>query len=206
MNKYLLSTVALAALLAFSFAGDKMKDKGSMAGPKPGDMAPAFSLQDQNGATVSLNELKGKIVVLEWFNNECPFVQKFYKGGHMNQWASTYMGKDVVWLAINSTSGKTIADDKAIATEWKIDRPILSDASGEIGKAYGSKNTPTMYIIDKDGKLAYRGAIDSNSDSSTDSISSSKNYVAQALNEMLAGKPVSEPMTKAYGCSVKYGK
>src|SRR3954454_20359785 len=103
MKKTPLSAVALVALLAFSFAGT---DKTKMAGPKPGDLAPAFSLTDQNGQTVTSDQLKGKVVVLEWFNNECPFVQKFYKGGEMNQWASTYMGKDVVWLAVNSTSGK----------------------------------------------------------------------------------------------------
>ena len=200
MKKTLLSTLALVALVAFSFAGDK----ANMAGPKPGDMAPAFSLTDQNGQTVTSDQLKGKVVVLEWFNNECPFVQKFYKGGEMNQWASTYMGKDVVWLAVNSTSGKTVADNKTIASEWKIQRPILSDASGEVGKAYGSKNTPTMYIIDKDGKIAYRGAIDNKNDPNPATIKDAKNYVAQALDEILAGKPVSEPMTKAYGCSVKY--
>ncbi|MBC8106498.1 MAG: redoxin domain-containing protein [Anaerolineae bacterium] len=203
MKKTLLSTLALVALVAFSFAGDKAKDK-SAAGPKPGDMAPAFSLTDQNGQTVTSDQLKGKIVVLEWFNNECPYVVKFYKGGQMNDWASKYHGKDVVWLAINSTSGKTVADNKAISSEWKIQRPILNDAAGEVGKAYGSKNTPTMYIIDKDGKIAYRGAIDNNSDASPSKIDGATNYVAKALDEMLAGKPVSEPMTKAYGCSVKY--
>ena len=201
MKKTLLSTVALVALLAFSFAGDKMKDK---SGPKPGDMAPAFSLTDQNGQTVTSDQLKGKIVVLEWFNNECPFVVKFYKGGHMNQWASTYMGKDVVWLAVNSTNGKAVADNKAVAAEWKIDRPILADTTTEVAKAYGAKNTPTMYIIDKDGKIAYRGAIDNKSVPDSSAIDGAKNYVAQALDEMLAGKPVSEPMTKAYGCNVKY--
>lgn len=203
MKKTLISTLALVALVAFSFAGDKAKDK-SAAGPKPGDMAPAFSLTDQNGQTVTSDQLKGKIVVLEWFNNECPFVQKFYKGGQMNDWASTYQGKDVVWIAINSTSGKTVADNKAISTEWKIQRPILSDASGDVGKAYGSKNTPTMYIIDKDGKIAYRGAIDNKSVPESSAIDGATNYVAKALDEMLAGKPVSEPMTKAYGCPVKY--
>src|SRR3954471_2989466 len=201
MKKALFSTLALVALVAFSFAGDKMKD---MSGPKPGDQAPGFSLTDQNGQTVTNDQLKGKIVVLEWFNNECPYVQKFYKNGQMNEWANTYMGKDVVWLAVNSTSGKTVADNKAISSEWKITRPILSDANGEIGKAYGSKNTPTMYIIDKDGKIAYRGAIDNKSVPDTGAIDGAKNYVAQALDELLAGKPVSEPMTKAYGCNVKY--
>jgi peroxiredoxin len=200
MKKSLLSTLALVAVVAFSFAaGDK--DKGK-SGPKPGDAAPGFSLQDQNGQTVSLDQLKGKVVVLEWFNNECPFVQKFYKGGHMNQWASSYAGKDVVWLAINSTNGKTNADNKAIAGEWKMDRLILNDSTGQVGHAYGSKNTPTMYVIDKDGKIAYRGAIDNGNPSS--SVDGAKNYVAQALDELMAGKPVSEPLTKAYGCSVKY--
>ncbi len=207
MKKHLFTTLALAGMLAFAFAGGDKGDKSKkMAGPTPGDVAPSFALQDQNGQTHSLEQYKGKTVVLEWFNNECPYVVKFYQKGHMNQWASSYGGKDVVWLAINSTSGKTSADNKAIAGEWKIDRPILNDSTGEIGKAYGSRNTPTMYIIDKDGKIAYRGAIDNNGDASTDVIASSTNYVAKALDEIAAGKPVSEPMTKAYGCSVKYAK
>ena len=205
MKQWILSTTALVALLAFALGGDK-KGKDGMAGPAPGDQAPAFSLQDQNGSTVSLDNFKGKIVVLEWFNNECPFVVKHYKNGDMNAVASKYAEKDVVWLAINSTNGKTSKDMMVVATDWKIDRPILLDPTGEIGKAYGSMNTPTMYIIDKEGKLAYRGAIDSNRDSNPDSIKSSKNYVSQALDEMLAGKQVSEPVTRAYGCSVKYAK
>src|SRR3954466_13366003 len=136
MKKFLFSTTALVALIAFSFAADKAKP----AGPTPGEAAPAFSLQDQNGKTVSLADLHGKVVVLEWFNNECPFVIKHYKNGDMNKLASKYMAKDVVWLAINSTDGKTAADDKAIAGEWKIERPILSDTTGAVGQSYGSKN------------------------------------------------------------------
>jgi peroxiredoxin len=201
MKKWLFSTTALVALLAFTVAGDKNK---GMSGPHAGDMAPAFALQDQDGKNVSLADFSGKIVVIEWFNNECPFVIKHYKNGDMNALASKYAGKEVVWLAINSTSGKTTADNKTIATEWKIDRPILMDDSGAVGKNYGSKNTPTMYIVDKTGKLAYRGAIDDKNDPNPASIKSSKNYVSQALDEILAGKTVSEPETKAYGCSVKY--
>jgi peroxiredoxin len=193
--------VGVLALSALA-GGDKKK----MQGPVPGDPAPTFALQDQTGKTVSLDELKGKVVVLEWFNEECPYVVKHYKGGHMNQLAAKYADKDVVWLAIDSTNGKSVSNVKAIATEWKIERPILLDGSGQVGKSYGSKNTPTMYIIDKEGKVAYRGAIDSNSDSSTESINGATNYVAQALDELLAGKPVSQPQTKAYGCSVKYAK
>lgn len=201
MKKWMFSTAALLGMVTFALAADKAKT----AGPMPGDQAPAFSLKDQNGKSVSMADMKDKVVVLEWFNDECPFVVKHYKNGDMNKLAQKYAGKEVVWLAINSTNGRTSEDDKAISTKWHIDRPILLDASGEVGKSYGSKNTPTMYII-KDGKIAYRGAIDDKSDSSPESVSSAKNYVAQALDEILAGKPVSEPMTKAYGCSVKYAK
>jgi peroxiredoxin len=200
MNKWLVSSFACLAVVALTMAGEKK----SMQGPTPGDQAPNFSLQDQNGKTVSLNDYKGKIVVLEWFNNECPFVIKQYKTGNMNMLATKFAGDGVVWLAINSTSGKTAADMQKVAGDWKIDRPILLDGEGVVGKEYGSKNTPTMYIIDKNGKLAYRGAIDDHADPNTESISSSKNYVSQALGEILAGKTVSEPMTKAYGCGVKY--
>jgi peroxiredoxin len=187
---------------------DEKKGKGgkALSGPTPGEAAPAFTLQDQNGKSVSLSDQSGKIVVLEWFNNECPYVVKHYKGGHMNKVADKYAEKGVVWLAINSGAGKTADEMKTVASEWKMDRPILLDGSGEVGKAYGATNTPGMYIIDREGKLAYRGAIDSKSDSKTESIDGATNYVAQALDELLAGKTVSEPMTKAYGCSVKYAK
>ena len=197
------SVTALVALLAFCVAGGD-KSKG-VAGPHPGDVAPAFALQDQDGKNISLADYSGKIVVLEWFNNECPFVVKHYKNGDMNALATKYTTEGVVWLAINSTNGKTTADMKTVSNDWKIDRPILLDSSGTVGKSYGSKNTPTMYIIDKTGKLAYRGAIDNKADPNPDSIKSSKNYVSHALDEMLAGKTVSEPETRAYGCSVKYG-
>ncbi|MGH7178407.1 MAG: redoxin domain-containing protein, partial [Tepidisphaeraceae bacterium] len=197
MLKALVSTFAIALSATLLFAGG---DKSKVAGPIPGDAAPTFAAQDQNGSPVNLESLRGKVVVLEWFNNECPYVVKHYKTGHMNDLAGQYADKGVVWLAINSTNGKSAADMKEIAVEWKISRPIVLDSDGSIGKSYGSKNTPTMYIIDKDGKVAYRGAIDSKSDSSSDSIASSTCYVSKALDEILAGKPVSEPMTKAYGC------
>lgn len=208
MKKVLLpvtTLLAVALVSALAFAGGDKKDK-KMAGPKPGDPAPAFALQDQTGRTVSSDELKGKVIVLEWFNDECPYVVKHYKDGHMNKLAEKYMEQGVVWLAIDSTSSHNAEKNKAIAQKWNIDRPILSDASGQVGKAYGSRNTPTMYIVDKEGILVYRGAIDSNSDAETASIAGATNYVAVALDEVLAGKPVSQPETKAYGCSVKYAK
>ena len=205
--KNILSVVGVfvcVAVAALAFADDKGAKSGG--GLRPGDTVPNFSGVDHNGNTVDLESLKGNIVVLEWFNNECPFVVKHYKNGDMNSLADRYKDKGVKWIAVNSTSGKTEQDMKAIASEWNINRPILLDKSGDIGKTFGARNTPAMYIIDKEGKLAYRGAIDDKPDPKPESISSSKNYVSQALDELLAGKPVSQPETKAYGCSVKYGK
>jgi peroxiredoxin len=171
-----------------------------------GQAAPTFSLQDQNGKTINLSDYSWKIVVLEWFNNSCPYVQKFYNGGAMNTLAKKYEEKGVVWLAVNSTKERSVSDNKAISEKWSINRPILSDASGATGRAYGAKTTPNMYIIDKAGNLAYQGAIDSIPTDEPADIEKATNYVAQALDELLEGKPVSKAETKPYGCSVKYAK
>ena len=192
------SLIALALMVTASFTGF------ARAEAKVGEAAPSFSLQDQNGKTVSLEDFKGKVVVLEWFNDECPFVVKHYKTGNMNSVASKYAGKDVVWIAINSTKTTTNEKNKEIAGKWSIDRPILNDADGTTGKAYDAKTTPDMFVIGKDGKLLYKGAIDSVKDTETDSIAGATNYVAKALDEILADTAVSQPETKPYGCSVKY--
>ena len=142
-----------------------------------------------------------KIVVLEWFNEDCPIVQGHYAGDKMNKLAGKYKEKDVVWLAINSTYGKTNETNKKAATAWKMDRPILNDAPGKVGHAYGASNTPGMYVINKQGIIAYMGAID---DNSVGTKKEPKNYVAQALDQLLAGQTITEPQTKQYGCSVKY--
>ena len=173
------------------------------AAVKVGDAAPSFTLQDQDGKTHSLSDFAGKVVVLEWFNDQCPYVKKHYKEGHMNKLAEQYKAKGVVWLAINSSDFTTNEKNKEIAGKWTIDRPILNDASGETGKAYGAKTTPDMFVIGTDGKVLYKGAIDSNSDSETSSIASSENYVAKALDEVLDNKYVTKTESKPYGCSVK---
>jgi peroxiredoxin len=193
------STLVLAALLMTHAVADQKP-----AGPVIGAPAPEFSLPDQSGKTINLADFSGKIVVLEWFNNECPFVQKQYKTNAMNKLASKYMDKGVVWLAINSTNGKTNADNKAAAADWNMQRPILNDSAGKVGHAYDSLNTPTMYIIDKSGNLAYWGAIDNRPTPDPADINGATNYVQKALDEMLAGQSVSEPKTKPYGCGVKY--
>jgi peroxiredoxin len=194
------AALALVAMIGISYAGE------CQGGAQVGSAAPGFSLQDQNGNSVSLEQFKGKIVVLEWFNNECPFVVKFYKNGDMNKWAAAYAEKGVVWLAINSTNGKTNEDNASIAGEWGIERPILNDSEGTIGHAYGAKTTPHMYVVNADGVLVYMGAIDSVKSTDSDDIADATNHVAAALDELLAGTSVSVSETNSYGCSVKYKK
>ena len=190
--------LAALAMLAMMVSVARAEDKQL----KPGDVAPAFSLQDQNGKTVSLADLKGKTVVLEWFNEDCPIWRRTYEQDIIPKTFSKHKD-EVVWLAINSTQKKTNESNKAAAAKFKIDRPILNDADGTVGHAYAAKNTPQMFIIDKEGKIAYNGGIDNDPQGEkTEKI----NYVSKALAEMAAGKPVSEPMTTPYGCSVKYAK
>ena len=201
---------ALALALAFTsysaLADHHGGDKDKAAATTIGKAAPDFSLQDQNGKTVKLSDYKGKVVVLEWFNQGCPYVVRHYKAKTMTSTADKYKGQDVVWLAINTTAGKTAEDNKTSAEAWGISYPILSDTTSSVAQAYGAKTTPHMFVIDKEGKLVYNGAIDD--DSSEDGAKGDKatNHVAKALDEVLAGKPVSVTETKPYGCGVKYQK
>lgn len=187
-------------------AQDGKKDvKKAKAELKIGEKAPEFSLKDTEGKEHSLSSLSGKIVVLEWFNPDCPFVVKQHeKTSVMADLVKKY-GDKVTFLAINSSApgkqGSGTERNSKAKTDWKIDFPILLDETGEVGKAYQSKNTPTMYIVDAKGNLAYWGAID---DDSGAEKAGKTNYVAKALDELLAGKPVSQSKTKPYGCNVKY--
>ena len=190
--------------------GDKA-DKGtktdSTMGVKVGDMAPAFSLTDTDGKTVSLEQFKGKVVVLEWFNPECPFIVMHHKDAQtFNELYQQYNTKGVVFLAINSSAagkegaGKDLNAKKK--TEYKMQYPILLDESGATGHAYGATNTPHCFVIGTDGKIAYAGAIDNyQQDKKHD-----KNYGKMALDNVLAGKAADPASTKPYGCGVKYGK
>lgn len=186
-------------------------DKNQAATVKVGDTAPDFKLTDTDGKEHSLAELtkSGKIVVIQWFNAECPFVKKHYgdAGNTFNDIHTKYSSKDVVLVAINSNAdGMPGSGQKLNAqykTDWKIEYPILLDPTGETGRAYGAKNTPAMYIVGKDGKLAYTGAIDD--DTGADKPGKT-NYVTNALDQLLAGETVSTSSTRPYGCSVKYKK
>src|SRR6516162_2490668 len=178
--------------------------------PPVGAAAPDFSLFDTSGKAHSLSEYKGKYVVLEWFNPECPFVKKHYGGGNMQKLQGEYTGRGVVWLTINSNApgsqgSLTPEEAEKITTAWKTHQTaLLLDPEGKAGHAYGAKNTPDMVIINPEGKIAYEGAIDSKATPNPADIPSSTNYVKAALDESLAGKPVTTPQTKPYGCHVTY--
>jgi peroxiredoxin len=199
---------ATTAVAAVALLGAAMFTSFAHAAPVAakatvGSTAPSFSLQDENGKTVSLTDYSGKIVVLEWTNPECPFVKRHYAAKTMTTLANEYKSKDVIWLAINSTGDSDNAGNKAWITENGLGYPILNDSAGEVGHAYGAKSTPDMFIINKDGKLVYSGAID-NDPAGTMAASARINYVKVALDEVLAGSAVSTPETKSYGCAVHY--
>lgn len=183
---------------------------GALAQAVVNQPAPAFSVQDASGKTVSLTDFKGKHVVLEWVNPGCPFVQKHYNSGNMPVTQKDAVAKGVVWLSVSSTA-KDTSDYKSPAElgAWQksvsaVPTATLMDTDGKVGKAYGARTTPHMYIVDPQGKLIYAGAIDSKPSANPADIKVATNYVGQALNEALAGKPVSQASTTPYGCSVKY--
>jgi peroxiredoxin len=177
---------------------------------KVGDPAPAFSLVDTNGREHALGDFKGRIVVLEWFNHDCPFVKKHYDSGNMPGLQSRYTGKDVVWLSINSSApGKQGNYPPEKANELSSEKKsaatyVLLDPEGTVGRLYGAKTTPHMYVIDGAGVLRYEGAIDSVSSTDKDDIAGATNYVAAAVDALKGGKPVDPSVTQAYGCAVKY--
>lgn len=166
---------------------------------KVGAKAPEFTLKDHAGKEHKLSDYKGKTVVLEWFNPGCPYVVRHYESKTMKNLAEQYGTKDVVWLAVNT--GGDPQQMKTFAEHNKLPYPVLIDKDGQTAKAYGAKTTPHMFVIDRKGNLAYAGAIDNdpNGENSADRV----NYVAKALNELAAGKAVSTPETKSYGCGVK---
>jgi peroxiredoxin len=174
-----------------------------------GDAAPGFTLTDVDGNAVSLSDFKGKTVVLEWINPGCPFVRKFYTNGDMGKFQKKAAEMGVVWLAINSTSNShgdflTPSASKSWAGEHGFAATWLMDSNGAVGKAYGARTTPHMFIINGDGKVVYQGAIDSMRDADPASVSLATNYVMDALKALDAGKEIAETQTRPYGCSVKY--
>jgi len=178
--------------------------------PEINKAAPGFTALDADGEKVSLEQFKGKTVILEWTNHDCPFVRKHYGSGNMQSLQKKYTGDDAVWLTvISSAKGKQgyVSGEKANKLSKDRDAApthVLLDSTGEVGKLYGAKTTPHMYIIDEKGMLRYMGAIDSVRSADPDDIPDAINYVTQAMTELASGKSVSKPVTSAYGCSVKY--
>ena len=201
MKTKLLTTLLTFAASTALFAADS---------PAVGTNAPDFSVTDSKGKTQSVSQYKGKYVVLEWFNPDCPFVKKHYGGGNMQKLQEEFTGKGVVWLSIDSSApgkeGHLTAEqaEKKIA-EWKTKQTALVlDPDGKAGQTYGAKNTPHMFVINPEGKVIYEGAIDSKASANAADIANSTNYVKVALEESMGGKPVTTANTKPYGCSVKY--
>jgi peroxiredoxin len=193
----------LAILVASTviFYGCQSKESNNKS--ETGKTALEFKLTNYDGKAIGLSYYKGKIVVLEWFNYECPFVKYHYeKAKTMTTLANKYKDKNVVWLAINSTGHLVAEKNKDFAGKHEISYPILDDRSGKTGRAYGAKTTPHMFIIDTEGKIVYSGAIDNSP------LGKKKegmtNYIDKALTEFTTGKTISISNTEPYGCSVKY--
>ena len=177
---------------------------------KVGEPAPALAATATSGQSVTLAAHRGKIVVLEWTNHDCPYVRKHYESGNMQALQKEITGEGVVWLTIISSSPGTQgyvtgrqADDLTVSRKASP-TAVLLDPSGIVGRAYGATNTPHMYIIDKAGLLVYAGAIDDRPTTRRADIQGAHNYVRAALDDMAAGRAVQTPVTRAYGCTVKY--
>jgi len=176
-----------------------------------GQAAPDFSLEDLGGKVVKLSDLRGRVVVLEWFNPGCPFVRASHTRGTLVGEATRQISKGVLWFAVNSAApgkqGFGVDANRAAAREYHMNYPVLLDESGAVGKAFGATNTPGMFVIDREGRLVYRGAIDNSPDGERDAPEGGVlvDYVASALEDLAAGRPVRYSETPQYGCSVKYG-
>ena len=201
MKKIAVFALAAACLGAAPFA---------LADVAVGQPAPDFTLTDTNGKKHSLSSFKGKYVVLEWNNPDCPFVVKHYNSKNMQALQKAYTGKGVVWLTINSGApGKegvypAVELNKMTQAKGAAPTAYLLDGDGKVGKVYGAKNTPQMFVITPEGKIVYSGAIDSIRSANQADIPKATNYVKAALDSAMAGKPVATPVSQPYGCSVKY--
>jgi peroxiredoxin len=203
MHKLIFAVLCLGALGSLAFTAEA--DQATI-----GQTAPDFTLTGADGKTHALSDYKGKFVVLEWSNPQCPFVHKFYDSGTMQKLQTAETAKGVVWLRINSSAAGMegsqtvvqlaayVRDKHVAATE------SLLDPEGKVGHTYGARTTPHMFVINPKGELIYAGGIDNTPSTDVADIATAKNYVTAALDEAMAGKPVSTPTSQPYGCSVKY--
>ncbi|MEQ8316681.1 MAG: thioredoxin family protein [Phycisphaerales bacterium] len=207
-----IAAMTAATSLSVALAGQdgNMNGQSARQGVTAGEKAPMFTLKDTEGKEHSLKAILAKdstkAVVIEWFNPGCPFVKKHHRNATtMTDLAKEHKNDGVVWIAINSGAegkqGAGIETNKEAIEDFKITYPVLMDMDGKVGKAYGAKRTPEMYVVAKDGTVVYHGAIDSDPSPRT---MGEVNYVAEALKAYMAGETVATPRTQAYGCTVKY--
>ncbi|MDX2288812.1 MAG: thioredoxin family protein [Hyphomicrobiaceae bacterium] len=200
------SLVAIASACALAIAAGPV-----LAAPKVGEPAPQFTGIDSKGKTHSLADFKGKTVVLEWTNHGCPYVVKHYGTGNMQAMQKETTGNGIVWLTVVSSAPGTQGSvspaeaDELTKSRGAAPTAVLLDADGKIGRAYDALTTPHMYVITGDGKLAYAGAIDDKPTTDNADVATAVNYVRNALTQVAAGKPADPAITRAYGCSIKYG-
>jgi peroxiredoxin len=198
---------AFASLAAFAIA---LAPSGAAAQAVVGSPAPAFTATDSHGQSHSLDQYRGKYVVLEWHNQGCPYTKKHYVSGNMQSLQKEWTAKGVAWFTvISSAPGEqgyvTDPQENAYLAQMHADpTAVLMDANGKLGHLYGAKTTPEMYVIDPNGRLIYEGAIDDRPTPDTSDIKGADNYLSDALTESMAGKPVLKSYTRPYGCSVKY--
>jgi peroxiredoxin len=199
-----------SAAAALAFAGLALQATVASAAPEVGKPAPAFAATDIDGNPVNLAKLRGKTVVLEWTNNECPYVEKHYGSGNMQSLQRDATKDGVVWIQVISSAkneqGWVDAKGAAELTKTRNAAPSTTvlDESGKIGRAYEARTTPHMFVIDPEGTLVYMGGIDDKPTTRTADIATAKNYVRAALDAVKAGKPVATPVSRPYGCSIKY--
>lgn len=207
MNPFRFLAASVRLLVA---AGLPFVALSTLAQPVPGQAAPDFTLTATDGKAVKLSDFRGRYVVLEWNNPHCPFVVKHYGSGNMQSLQKKFTAENVAWLVINSTNRShpeymtPTAKAAWIKEQGAAPTATLEDADGKVGRDYGARATPHMYVIDPKGTLLYVGAIDDKRSTNQADIKTATNYVAQAFAEIRAGKPVSAASTTAYGCTVKY--
>jgi len=198
----------VAGLGAFAYLNTSAPT--AQAAAPAGKAAPSFTLKDSNGRTRKLSDFKGRYVVLEWLNYGCPFVKKHYGSGNMQATQKAARKQGVVWLSINSSAkgkqGHSTASEanKLTKTNKAAPSAVLLDTKGKVGKSYGAKTTPHMFVINPKGVVIYNGAIDDKPSTDKKDIKGAKNYVLKAISQARKGKKVSTPSTQPYGCSVKY--
>lgn len=198
--------VAALGVAAFAVA------RGATNGVTVGAAAPAFEATDSNGKPIKLSDYSGKYVVLEWSNFGCPYVQKHYNSGNMQALQKKYTGKGVEWLTVFSSAegrqGSYAAEklNKLAKEKHMASSELIIDSQGKLGRLYGATNTPDMVVIDPSGNVIYSGAIDNMPTPDPEDIKTAKNYVAAALDEAMAGRPVSVKTSRPYGCAIKYSR